>query len=477
MPESLKQKTIKGLTWNAVNNFITRGISFLLGILLARLLSPGDYGLIAMISVFIAILSVFIDSGMTNALIRKQDRSEADLATVFYFNLAVSCLIYVVMFVSAPFIADFYRMPQLVLLTRILTIGIVIGAFGGIQGAVMSINLDFKTPAKISIVSTLLSGIIGILFAFMGYGVWALVIQSLVATTIGTLGKIYFVRWRPSESFSKQSFKELFGFSSKLLASWLIGSIYENMYTMVIGKFFSAVQLGLYARAQSMAQFPSSNATGVLQSVTYPVLAKMQDDNDRLAHNYRRMLRLSAYIIFPMMIGLSSVSASFIHFVLTDKWVEAVPYLQIICFAFMWYPIHAINLNLLQVKGRSDLFLRLEIIKRIMGVIMLCVTIPLGLMAMCYGCVLMSVISLVINAYYTGKLIHVGFIKQMGDLMPIFIDCILMGGICYLVQLPFINSGIRLFIAVVTGVVYYIGSSYVRHSSEMQEVLSLIKRK
>lgn len=477
MPESLKQKTIKGLTWNAVNNFITRGISFLLGILLARLLSPGDYGLIAMISVFIAILSVFINSGMTNALIRKQERSESDLATVFYFNLAVSCLIYVVMFVSAPFIADFYRMPQLILLTRILTIGIVIGAFGGIQGAVMSINLDFKTPAKISIVSTLLSGIVGILFAFMGYGVWALVIQSLVATTIGTLGKIYFVRWRPSEPFSKQSFKELFGFSSKLLASWLIGSIYENMYTMVIGKFFSAVQLGLYARAQSMAQFPSSNATGVLQSVTYPVLAKMQDDNDRLAHNYRRMLRLSAYIIFPMMIGLSSVSTSFIHFVLTDKWVGAVPYLQIICFAFMWYPIHAINLNLLQVKGRSDLFLRLEIIKRLMGVIMLCITIPLGLMAMCYGCVLMSVISLVINTYYTGKLIHVGFIKQMGDLIPVFIDCILMGGICYLVQLPFINNGTRLFIAVVTGVVYYIGSSYVRHSSEMHEVLSLIKRK
>lgn len=477
MSKSLKQKTVMGLAWNTVNNLTTRGISFLLGILLARLLTPGDYGLIAMIGVFTAILSVFIDSGMSNALIRKQNRTETDLSTVFYFNLAVSCFIYMIMFISAPLIADFYKMPQLTQLTRVLAIGIIIGALGGIQGAVMNINLDFKTPAKISIAGTLLSGMIGISFAFMGYGVWALVIQNLAATTMGTIGKIYFVRWRPCEPFSRQSFKELFGFSSKLLASWLIGSIYENMYTMVIGKFFSAVQLGLYARAQSVAQFPSSNATGVLQSVTYPVLTKMQDDNEYLAYNYRRMLRLSAYIIFPLMIGLASVSDAFIRFVLTDKWMDTIPYLQIICFAFMWYPIHAINLNLLQVKGRSDLFLRLEVIKRVIGVGMLCITIPMGLMVMCYGSVLMSFLSLVINTYYTGKIIHVGFIKQIRDLLPIFIDCVVMGALCYLVQLPFINCGIQLFVAIITGGVYYIGSSYLRKSPEMQEVLSLLQRK
>ena len=477
MSDNLKRKTINGLMWNTINNLTTRGINFALGLLLARLLSPDDYGLIAMITVFTAILSVFIDSGMSNALVRKSNRTEADYSTVFYFNLAVSCFIYILMFIAAPFIADFYSMPQLTLLTRVLTIGIVFGALGGIQGTVMNINLDFKTPAKISVFTMLVSGMTGIFFAFCGYGVWALVIQSLTATVLSTLGKIYFVRWWPRAPFSKESFKDLFGFSSKLLASWLISSIYENMYTMVIGKFFSASQLGLYSRAQSLAQFPSSNATGVLQSVTYPVLSKLQNDDLRLANNYRKMLRLSAYIIFPLMIGLAFVSDAFIRFVLTDKWIGSIGYLQIICFAFMWYPLHAINLNLLQVKGRSDLFLRLEIIKRVLGVFTLCITIPLGLTVMCYGSVVMSFVALFINTYYTGKLIHVGFLKQLSDLFPILINCIIMGGVCYLVQLPFEHHGVRLLLAIVTGVIYYLGSSFIGRSNELSEVLELIKQK
>lgn len=476
MSESLKQKTVKGLAWNTVNNLSTRGIGFLLGILLARLLTPEDYGLIAMIGVFSAVLSVFVDSGMSTALIRKQNRTEEDFSTVFYFNLVVSCCVYLILFIAAPYIADFYGLPQLTLLTRVLTIGIVISALGGIQGAVMSINLDFKTPAKISIFTTLLSGLVGLTFAFYGFGVWALVVQGLFAIILSTIGKIYFVRWIPKKSFSKQSFTDLFGFSSKMLASSLISNIYENMYTIVIGKFFSASQLGLYSRAQSLAQFPSSNATGILQSVTFPVLSKMQGDENRLAINYRRMLRLSAYIIFPMMIGLSFVADSFIQFVLNDKWLDAVPYLKIICFSFMWYPIHAINLNLLQVKGRSDLFLRVEIIKRALGVLMLCITIPMGLMAMCYGSVIMSVIALFINTYYTGKLINVGIIKQLGDVFPILVDCFIMGGLCWFVQQFVEHSGGKLLIAFIIGFIYYVLSSVVRKSSEMSELLSLIRK-
>lgn len=477
MTESLKKQTINGLMWNTIRNFSQKGISFFIGIILARLLSPNDYGMLAMIGVFTAIVCIFTDGGLTDALIRKQNRTEKDLATVFYYNFVVTCLVYFLLFISAPWIADFYDMPELIPLVRWSNIVLIIGSFGVIQGALLTIKIDFKTHAQIAIVSCVISGIVGVSAAYMGCGVWSLVVQNIVGTVIGIGGGIWCVRWYPKTHFSMRSFKELFGFSSRLLASRLLVVLYDNMQTVVIGKFFSATQLGLFNRAQSTAAFPSSNLTSILSGVSFPVLSKIQDDDIKLAVNYRKMLRFSAFIVFPLMVGLAATAESFVKLVLTEKWMLAVPYMQVVCFAMMWYPIHSINMNLLQIKGRSDLFLRVEIIKKIIGVIILCVTVPFGVLAMCYGMLVMSLLSLFINTYYTGKLISVGFKEQLYDLWPIFLNCLFMGGLAYTVQSLFTNVALSFFLSVVLGGLYYVASSYFMKLREVNELLQILKNK
>lgn len=477
MAESLKHKTIRGLFWSVIEKFSTLGLNFIFSIILARLLQPSDYGVIAMVSIFMAIAQTFIDSGFSNALIRKLDRTEVDNSTTLYFNVIVGLVCYLLLFISAPYIADFYDTPVLKYIIRVVCISLIFNSFSVVQQAILTINIDFKLQAKISLISSFISGIVGIVFALSGFGVWALVFQIVITYFIRMLLLWVFVRWIPRRSFSYKSFKELFSYGSKLLASGLLDTVYNNVYTIVIGKYFTASQLGFYSRADSLAQMPSSIATGVFQRVTFPVLSTIQNENDKLVVNYRKMLRASAFIIFPLMTGLSAVADPLIRIILTDKWSGAIIFLQIICFALMWYPVHAINLNLLQVKGRSDLFLRLEIIKKIIGVATLCVTIPLGLIAMCVGRIVTSLIALVINTYYTGKLINVGYFLQIKDLMPIFVNSLIMAIICYTVQIPFDSNWIKLLLALVIGVVYYFGINYILKSSELKELINIVRKK
>lgn len=474
---TLKDKTVKGVIWSSIDRFTTQGINFVFSMLIARLLLPSDYGVVAMLGIFMAVAQCFVDSGFGTALIQKKDRTETDFNTVFYFNIIVACIFYGLLWLASPYIARFYDMPLLESVTKVVGLNLIVGSLAGIQGAQLSIAIDFKSRAKISVITTLFTGIVGLWLAYKGYGVWVLVFQGLSSNILRTILLWVIVRWKPQLVFSWKSFKELFSFGSKLLASGLLDTIYNNIYPIVIGKCFSAKSLGLYSRADGLANFPSSNITSVLQSVTFPVLCSIQDDEARLADAYRRFLRLSAFVVFPLMVGLSAVADPFIRIVLTDKWEGAIYLLQILCFNLMWYPIHAINLNLLQVKGRSDYFLQLEIIKKVQGVIAMIITIPLGIVAICYGRVITSIMCLYWNTYYTNKLIGYGFVKQMKDLTHIILHSLVMYGIVFAIVHWLPTLWLQLIVGILVGAAYYFIGAYLLKFDELQELLSILKRK
>lgn len=477
MEESLKNKTVKGIVWSSIERFSVQGIQFLVMIVMARLLTPKDYGLVGMVAIFIAVAQSLVDSGFSQALIRKQNRTETDNSTVFYFNIVVGILLYLVLFAIAPWVADFYNSPELTALMRVICLSVVFNSFVVVQRALLTVNIDFKTQAKASLTAAVVSGVIGIGMAYSGFSYWSIVAQQLVNLGLNTLLLWIFTRWRPRWIYSWGSFRELFTFGSKLMVSGLLDVVYRNMYLLVIGKVFTASSLGYYTRANQFAEFPSSNLTGIMQRVTYPVLCQIQDDDERLAQIYRRFLRLSAFLIFPLLVGLSAVAEPFVLLLLKEQWLFAATLLQIICFAMMWYPIHAINLNLLQVKGRSDLFLRLEIIKKAIAVLILCVTIPMGLIAMCVGQILSSLIALIINTNYTGKLIQVGFLRQMRDLLPTLLLSLSMWGVVYGITSCLSGIILQLIVGIVAGMVYYIALSALFHFPELKELYSIIRRK
>ena len=477
MSDNLKVKAARGLFWSSVDRFSSQGISFVFSIFLARILDISDYGIVAMIVVFMAVAQAFVDSGFSSALIRKPDLNEEDKSTAFYFNIIVGLACYGILFIVSPLIADFYDEPLLSPIIRVTGLSIVFNSLCVVQRALFTIAVDFKTQAIISLACTVISGVVGLVMAYNGYGVWALVAQSTVSTFLNFVLLWLCSRWRPVTGFSKASFHYLFNFGSKLLASGLLDTLYNNAYPIVIGKFYNSAQLGLFSRAQGYASLPSSNITGILQRVTFPVLSLMQDDDERLALNYRRLLRVSAFVVFPLMVMLAAVAAPLIRVMITSKWDGCVGFLQILSIAMMWYPIHAINLNLLQVKGRSDLFLRLEIYKKMFGVLILICTIPLGVTAMCWGLVVGSVFSLVMNTYYTGKLIKVGFFIQMKDLLPTLVNSVIMGGIAYYIVNNIDSSIISLIAACSVSIVFYFTTSYLLNIPELKEVILIIKRK
>lgn len=475
MAESLKAKTAKGIVWSSIERFSVQFIQLVIQILIARILTPEDFGIIGMLAIFLAIAQSFIDSGFSNALIRKVDRTEVDNSTVFYFNIVVGTFFYAILYFAAPLIAQFYNTPILTPITRVISLGILFNSLSIVQRAILTAKIDFKTQAKASLIAVLISGVVGLYMAHAGYGVWALVWQAVLNYAINTVMLWMLTMWVPKLSFSISSFNEMFGFGSKLLLSGLLDTVFRNIYTIVIGKVYTSSDLGYFTKANQFSQFPSSNLTGILQRVTYPMLCEFQNEDDRLRYVYRKYLRLSAYIIFPLMLGLAAVAHPLLVTILTYKWECAVVLLQILCVAMMWYPIHAINLNLLQVKGRSDLFLRLEIIKKTILVVILCITIPMGVSWMCVGQIVSSLIALVINTYYTGKLIDLGFLKQMKDLIPAILYSTSMGFVVY-TSMTFIPYDIgKLSLGIVVGVIYYVIISMLTDSAEFKDLLSLMQ--
>ena len=450
--QSLKDKTVKGVIWSSVERFSVQGVSFIVTLVIARILDPKDYGLVGMLAIFMAVAQTLIDSGFTQALIRKQDRTETDNSTVFYFNIIISTFLYLLLFAIAPWVADFYEEPQLTDLMRVLCLVVIINSFAVVQRAIYTASLNFKTQAQAAFIAALVSGIVGVVLAYQGYGVWTLVWQQLLNAGINTVLLWIYSRWYPKWMYSWKSFRELFAFGSKLLASGMLDTIYTNMYGLLIGKVFSAASLGFYAQADRFTKLPSSNITGIIQKVTYPVLCTLQDDDKKLREDYRKLLRLSAFIIFPLMCLLAGIAYPLVELLIGEKWRFAATLIIPLCFTMMWYPIHAINLNLLQVKGRSDLFLKLEIIKKIIGLVVLVCSIPFGLLVMCYTGIVTSIICLIVNTYYTGKLIQVGFIMQMRDLFGTLLMSISMFAVSFILTQYFGNPIFQLVFGLVVGV-------------------------
>ena len=477
MAESLKKKTIKGVAWTSIDQVATLGLAFIIGVILARILSPSDYGLLAMIAVFNAISFAFLDSGFGNALVRKPKITENDNSTAFIFNIVVGITMFGIIWLISPYVASFYNKPILSQLLRAEGVLIILTSFKIVQNTQLTRALNFKAKAIINVSSQLFAGIIAIIAAYNGLGVWSLVIQHIFSGFISLIMLWMISPWRPRGKWDKSSFRYLWGYGSKLLASGLLDRIYANIYPIIIGKLFSAGDLGQYTRAKGYANLPSRSMTSVLQQVTFPVLSKIQDDDVRLGDSYRRMLRFTAFLVFPVMVGMAALAYPLVVLLVTDKWVQCVPYLQIICFASMWYPVHAINLNLLQVKGRSDLFLRLEIIKKVIITIAIFICVPFGIIGICVGSVCTSIICLAINTYYTGKLINVGFLTQMRDLSPILLLSLIMGVLVFFAIIPFESNAFKLLFGFIVGLLFYLGLSKLFKLPELKEALNIIRRK
>ena len=469
MADNLKEKTAKGLFWSSVQNFSVKGFEFVLMLFMARLLGPKEYGTIGLLGVFMALSNLFINSGFGIGLIRKKDRTQDDLCTVFYFNIGMSIICYIILFIIAPYVADFYKIPVLSPILRVIGITLIIGAFNTVQVAVFNFTINFKTQAKISIVQSIVGGLSGLALAFLGYGVWALVWQRVITSIVACIMCWTHAKWSPSWIFSTKSFKELFNYGYKLVITGLISTLYNNVYPVIVGKFFSADILGHSSRASHWASFPSSNLTIILTNVTFASLAKIQDDDIRLGRAYRKMIRTAAFVIFPSMMGLSAV-------VLGPKWGLCAQILTIISFTYMLSPIHSLNRNLILVKGRSDITLKLSIIQKIIGLtLMLTAAIQFGVMAIFYAGLVASILMLFMNTYYTGKFINVGFWIQMKDITPTFILCVIMFAIVKLIIFAIPNIYVQLVVSILVGAGIYIGLAYMFKFEELGEVLSMYK--
>lgn len=475
--DNLKHKTKVGIYWTFLNQGATQLMQFVVGIVMARLLSPSDFGITALPAVFMAVANSLIDGGFSAALIRKPEVTQKDLTTSFYYSIIVGVFCYFCMYLSAPFIADFYETPILTPLIRVTCLSFLWGPLMTPQSVILNRKLDFKTQAYISIINKIISGVIGISVAYAGYGIWALVYAGLSASFFSLLQTWLAVKWLPSGKWDKESFKYLWNFGNKMIGTNLIEAIYNNITPIFIGKYYSTVDLGHYNRALGYAQLPSGQISSVVQKVTFPSLSKLQDDNDKLSSAYRRLLRSISFVVFPIMFMLGALAEPFVVGLITDKWLPCVPYLRLMCIWWCWVPIHQINVNLLMVKGKSDLVFRLTLVKRAIALTIMCITLPMGILPFLIGSIFNSLLVLVINTYYTGKLINVGFFVQMKDLTPILILSTLIAVGVYFVSLYFNNVALQIIISGSLGLILYILIAMVLKFPELEDVKYMISKK
>ncbi len=477
---SLKDKTVKGTFWSAMDNFANLGVSFIVSIILARLLTPSQYGVLAMIQIFIAISNTIVDSGFSSALIRKQNLKAIDYNTTFCFNNILSFILYIILYLLAPFISKFFQEPILINVTRVIGLILIINSIGIIPRTIFVRTINFKVQMKVSLISSLVSGFIGIGLAFLHYGVWSLVWQQLSRQMLNTILLWILSKWKPVLEFSKESFHNLFGFGSKILVSGLLDTIWNNLYYVVIGKFYLSSALGQYTRAQQFSDMLSNNITLIIQRVSYPVLSSIQTDDNRLRDAYRKIVRMTMTVTFACMFGLSCISKTLIMVLIGQRWMLAADYLQLMCFIGMLYPLHAINLNILQVKGRSDLFLKLEVIKKTMWVIPIIVGILFSIKSMLYVSIFVSIISYYINTYYTKTLISYSMCDQIKDIIPSFVISLIVSLLISALVLLNISSVELLFLQIIGLFVFTVLAYKIFKIKEFLEVkkiiLSIIKK-
>lgn len=424
---SLKDKAVSGVGWSAFDSIARYGITFIVGIVLARLLTPDEYGLIGILTIFINLFNVIVDGGFTNALICKQGATDEDYCTVFYINLFISFVLAFTLFLCARPISIFFEREELVDLTRVMSVIVIINALSIVQRTRLTKRIDFKSQTKITIIASVLSGVIGIGMALKGFGVWALVGQQISNQITTTLLLWIYNKWIPKLVFSWESFKELWDFGWKLLASGVLGSLSDDIFNAVIGKSFSSQSLGYYTRSQHFASIFSSNITTVVSRVSYPVLSSLQNDKEMLKAGYKRIICNTMLVTFVLMLGLAAVAKPLILVLIGDKWLVSVYYLQIICLYAMLHPLHALNLNSIQVVGRSDLTLKLKIIKTCLSLIPILLGIFLdSIYLMLFGSVLVGIISYYLNTYYSGPLLKYPILEQIRDILPSFSIALMM---------------------------------------------------
>lgn len=453
---SLINKSIKSIAWSAIERFSVQFIQLVVGIILARMVTPTAYGLIAMMTIFISIAQSFVDSGFASALIQKKDRTEADFNTVFYFNIVASVLLYIALYYSAPYIANFYREPSLELLCKWFGLCIIIQGFSLVQIVKLTILLDFKTQAKVSLIAAGISGLVGVSFAFYGYGVWALMVQALLGSALSTILLWCSVRWMPKLNFSLESLNSLFSFGSKLLVSGLLHSVYLNLYGLVIGRRYSAEDLGYYNQSSLYARFPSVSLMAVISRAIYPIQCDAQKDLQQLRDSFIKYLRMSCYIIFPAMLLLSVLADPLIVVFLTDKWMPASKMLMILSIAYMCNPLMVMNSQILNVLGRTDLFLKAELVKKFCGILILLATIPYGIYLICIGILFYNICDSLIIIYYSKKVLNVGFGFQVSSIMPIFAISFASAMITVFVIHSFSDGIIKIFLGLSAYCISYI---------------------
>ena len=475
--EDLRNKAKRGFVWNTVERLVTNGIQFILTIILARLLSPDDYGVIAMPAIFLAIAQVFIDSGFANALIRKPDLNEKDLSTAFYFNVLVGFSAYIVLFISSPIIADFFNTPILSKLLKVTALVVFLNSLGIVQQAVLTKKMDFKSQAVISAISTFVSGAIGVWMAYTGYGVWSLVFQQVSSALLRALLLWIYGKWHPLLIWSKESFSYLWNFGSKVVVIGFLDTIYNNIYAFVIGKMYNAKDLGNYTRAQQFADLPINNLNGIIQRVTLPLLSEIQDDNIRLSSIYLRIIRLTSILIIPLTFGLAAMAQPLIISLLGNEWAGCVLMFQILCIARIWTPFNAININLLQVKGRTDLQLKLELAKKAIITAVLLLTMFGGVICLVSGFAVCTLIAFVINTYYTKRIIGVSFFKQIKAILPSLIISIIMALFIFLLNIIIVNIYAELVVDIIAGVCVYMGMTYMFEKENYKEIKLLLSRR
>lgn len=470
-----KKSIVSNFIWRFAERCGAQAVTFIVSIILARLLDPSVYGVISLVTVFTAILSVFIDSGMGNALIQKKDADDLDFSSVFYFNITMCSLLYLIMFITAPFIARFYDMPELTLVTRVISLTLIISGVKNIQCAYVSKNMLFKRFFYATLGGTIGAAVIGIVMAFNGFGVWALVIQSLFNSTVDTIILWFTVKWRPKRIFSFERLKGLFSYGWKLLVSALLDTGYNNLRALIIGKIYSPSDLAFYNKGKTFPNLIVTNINSSIDSVLLPTMSKEQDSPEVVKSMTRRAIKTSTYIMMPFMVGLAVCAEPIISILLTDKWLPAVFFMRIFCFSYAFWPIHTANLNAIKAMGRSDLFLKLEILKKIVGLVAILSTMWISVEAMAYSLFATSILSQIINSFPNKKLLKYGYRSQLMDMMPQIVLSLLMGAVVYCVQFLNLNNVLTLVIQVPLGAAIYVAGSRIFHIDSFEYLLSTVK--
>ena len=452
---SLKEKSINAVVWNAVERFSVQGVNFVISLIIARLVSPEDFGAIAMLAIFLGIANTFVDGGFANALVRKLDRTETDNSTAFYFNIIVGVLAYLILYFSAPSIASFYSMPILIPVLRVVALSIVCNSLSIVQQAILTADINFKGHAKISLVAAVISGIVGVVMAYANFGVWALVAQMLGSSFVRMVLLWETVRWKPLCVFSMQSFREMFGYGAKLLLSNLVVNISGGITGLIIGRRLSAESLGYYNRAEQLTYFPANNISAILQRTTFPVLSKKQNDVDVLRHYYLKIITITSMLVIPAMTIFGVFAESFVIALLTDKWVSIVPLMQILVFNAVWIPFSALNINIICVVGHSDYVLKIELLKGLMRIGAILLSMPYGLTWVCAALAVVSFFCSYIYTRHTKRSVGVNWWQQTRCMIPYILMSAIAALIGYAISCIVFTALIKLVVGITSFAVVY----------------------